>query len=815
MALTRIDHTGDGTTTQYDITFDLGYLREEFVYVYLASDDYTTQLSYSWINSTRIQLDTPVANGVSFHIRRVIPRNAPVNDYQEGAILREDNLDDSFVQSIMILQEIQDGYLVPSGDFLIDSNLNMLQNEITNCVKLSGLEDAIDPTAAVPLQQLLNYLTEVDFQGVIPLLQPRQQGDGVTVTFATPATQQYLAESFFINIDAAGQRPYTDFTVNNDGTVTFDEAPPKGADIDITLFQPANVGDLSGANVTATGTGVMDTLGNWMLKLYEFGKNFVTSTGSTTPRTLEDRFADTINVKDFGAVGDGVTDDTAAFQAAIGSANKAVHVPAGVYKVTTINVDTDVILIVDGEVVGDGIEADMFVLGAVDIEVRGGRYSNARSCFVSYGNENAVSKYDGITCINAIHGISYNGKSTGGGNFKVYNSHFENVECGVLVWNYYTDLGSIDNCTFKDIALNTNLVARIYPYDRYNVVGAMTLQTDGVSAASQFSITGCQVDNVYNSYTSQTETHGLAISLGHDSETTAIVDGCSVANVRADHTVGNEGIMSRAQTAILSNCTAVDAGGNEGSLYAKGTDNHLVSGNVVVGVTAQIERGLISTGTNAIVSDNKFVNCIYGIYGRAEESTVQGNSFESCDNGHYLALELGVGAAHKYTLFQNNTIDDASGTAFTMAEIPVGASVSRIVISGNKIFSGRLANIRKCADFAVMGNYYARNAAATQREVIFYNGEVNKTVVKDNYFSSIANASGNDVIIDGNTAYTPRVHFTNNFVNNGYYGLWLRDTTYVDLVYKDNTFTNITPVNGNNVTVTGINVAVNNIGIDL
>jgi hypothetical protein len=60
----------------------------------------------------------------------------------------------------------------------------------------------------------------------------------------------------------------------------------------------------------------------------------IIATGSTQARFLSDRFADTVNVKDFGAVGDGVADDTAAFTAA-GNANPSVRVPRGQYRLNS------------------------------------------------------------------------------------------------------------------------------------------------------------------------------------------------------------------------------------------------------------------------------------------------------------------------------------------------------------------------------------------------------------------------------------------------------------------------------------------------
>lgn len=64
----------------------------------------------------------------------------------------------------------------------------------------------------------------------------------------------------------------------------------------------------------------------------------VTATGSTTPRTLAEWHADEVNVKAFGAVGDGVTDDTAAINAALtAGAGKTVRLADGATYLITGN----------------------------------------------------------------------------------------------------------------------------------------------------------------------------------------------------------------------------------------------------------------------------------------------------------------------------------------------------------------------------------------------------------------------------------------------------------------------------------------------
>lgn len=83
---------------------------------------------------------------------------------------------------------------------------------------------------------------------------------------------------------------------------------------------------------TASNSAFLAALGQIASSFVDFIQS---GTGAVT-RTGQAKLRDVVSVKDFGAVGDGVTDDTSAINAAL-LAHRRVTVPAGTYVITTIN----------------------------------------------------------------------------------------------------------------------------------------------------------------------------------------------------------------------------------------------------------------------------------------------------------------------------------------------------------------------------------------------------------------------------------------------------------------------------------------------
>jgi hypothetical protein len=172
--------------------------------------------------------------------------------------------------------------------------------------------------------------------------------------------------------------------------------------------------------------------------------NFL-ATGTTTARNLVTRFADVVNVKDFGAVGDGVTDDTAAFSAAaiaapaldtLGPPNNtstiprantsSVFVPSGNYLLTSLvdvaNKNTTWILasgakitgsdFLNGKTVREGLKVtNGYPYGILDSPAGfnvtlGGEYSDKPAPIAGVSNPAALAEYDNFDGV-ALLGTAY------------------------------------------------------------------------------------------------------------------------------------------------------------------------------------------------------------------------------------------------------------------------------------------------------------------------------------------------------------------------------------------------------------------------
>lgn len=90
---------------------------------------------------------------------------------------------------------------------------------------------------------------------------------------------------------------------------------------------------------TSTGTQI-GSYDNVVAAVDASGVTYTAPYTGAVSRTVQSKLAESVSVKDFGAVGDGTTDDTAAIQAAVNSLSAAgkggtVFLPAGAYKITS------------------------------------------------------------------------------------------------------------------------------------------------------------------------------------------------------------------------------------------------------------------------------------------------------------------------------------------------------------------------------------------------------------------------------------------------------------------------------------------------
>lgn len=156
-------YVGDAVTTIFPVDFTLGYINRDYVYVYLTGNAYNTELTYTWINSSQIELTTPVASGVEFNIRRVVPRDTLVNAYEDGAILRGKNLDDSNLQHLMLQEEISETGVYTVNDFVDISGTTAITPTAKQMYRINLLADATLNLSTPPTLLLASAIQVVFF----------------------------------------------------------------------------------------------------------------------------------------------------------------------------------------------------------------------------------------------------------------------------------------------------------------------------------------------------------------------------------------------------------------------------------------------------------------------------------------------------------------------------------------------------------------------------------------------------------------------------------------------------------------------------
>lgn len=176
----------------------------------------------------------------------------------------------------------------------------------------------------------------------------------------------------------------------------------------------------------------------------------------TVARTVEDKAREWVSVKDFGAVGDGVTDDTVAIQAAINSLTEGcVFFPKGTYRISSLTMKPRVTLVGDGpmgvSLVASANNSNLINYIALDSIKTGFSISGIRFVCGSYTNCRAIS-IDGnsssIRCNRIrIENIDIEGSFSVGIALRYCaNTFISNVFCSLAIKGVW-----IDNCADTDL----------------------------------------------------------------------------------------------------------------------------------------------------------------------------------------------------------------------------------------------------------------------------------------------------------------------------------------------------------------------------
>lgn len=115
MPLSANEYTYTGGPQEFPINYDLGYIDRDDIYVRvnLATDGSGDPVfsNFEFIDDANIRVLDPLVNGDAVQIRRIVSKTELQVDFVAGADVTAANINNQTLQSLMIYQELLDGYV--------------------------------------------------------------------------------------------------------------------------------------------------------------------------------------------------------------------------------------------------------------------------------------------------------------------------------------------------------------------------------------------------------------------------------------------------------------------------------------------------------------------------------------------------------------------------------------------------------------------------------------------------------------------------------------------------------------------------------
>jgi hypothetical protein len=319
MAITSNTYTGNGSNKLFSITFP--YLDTTDVDVYLNGVLQTVTTQYTFANATTVEFVTAPSNGAVVFLDRSTDDSVLQATFFPGSSIKAADLNADFDQTLYVVQEInnnavklkdplyanktyidaQDATKVNKSGDTMSGNLAMGGNRVT------GLGT---PTANADSATKLYVDQRYGELGVPGLTRWRKTATAGQTVFSGlgeyGGTLAYSANRESVFVNGAFQQRGLDYTADNGTSITITPALLAGDVVEVHC-----VNNVAGA-VTDQSSGIY----------------FTQSGTGAAVRTVDSKLKDVVSVEDFGAVGDGTTNDRAAFTAAFNAAN-TIHLKAG------------------------------------------------------------------------------------------------------------------------------------------------------------------------------------------------------------------------------------------------------------------------------------------------------------------------------------------------------------------------------------------------------------------------------------------------------------------------------------------------------